>query len=86
MLHAGLSAYLPLRKNKPIISPEASKTPVFLAHGTMDSLVPLHYGELSRDALKEQGASIEFKTYPMAHTACQPEIGDVAKFLLRVVP
>jgi lysophospholipase-2 len=71
----------------PIISPEAIKTPIFLAHGTMDSVVPFHYGELSRDALKAQGATVDFKSYSgMEHSACQPEIEDVANFLIRVMP
>jgi predicted esterase len=53
----------------------------------MDSIVPFRYGELSRDALKAQGAVVDFNSYSgMAHSACQPEIEDVAKFLVRVMP
>jgi predicted esterase len=36
---AGLSTYMPLRKEPPLISEANQKTPVFQAHGDMDYTV-----------------------------------------------
>ncbi|MDR0247686.1 MAG: alpha/beta fold hydrolase [Burkholderiales bacterium] len=60
--------------------------PVFMAHGTVDPVVLPHWGEMSRDALRERHYEVEWQTYPMPHSATEQELLDVGVFLARVLP
>ena len=83
---AGLSTYLPLRNEGAILSSEAAGTPVFMGHGTQDELIPLSWGQTSGDLLKDKGAAVELKSYPMGHSASETELQDLTRFLRRVLP
>ena len=61
------------------------KTPIFLAHGTLDPLVSSTLGQETRDFLQTRGFTVEWKTYPMEHAVCPEEIGHVREFLARVL-
>lgn len=77
-----LSTYLPLTsKNEIEVVAEAKATPVFMAHGTFDPVVPLTLAEQSRQQLQKLGFTVHFKTYPMQHNVCAEEIRDMAQWL-----
>lgn len=77
-----LSTYLPLgAANAAEAAPEAKRTPVFMAHGTFDPVVPLVLAEQSRRQLQTLGFSVDFKSYPMQHNVCAEEIRDMAQWL-----
>jgi lysophospholipase-2 len=83
----GLSTYLPLRKEPPIVSQANMQTPIFQAHGDADYTVEYKFGVNTYNMLKEAGANVTFKTYNgMAHGACPQEIADVGNFLQQVLP
>eukprot|EP00882_Tetradesmus_deserticola_P007621 GHRQ01008026.1.p1 GENE.GHRQ01008026.1~~GHRQ01008026.1.p1 ORF type:complete len:324 (+),score=76.17 GHRQ01008026.1:399-1370(+) len=64
----GLSTYLPLRKEPPLVSDANMQTPIFQAHGDQDYTVGYQFGVTTYNLLKELGANITFKTYNgMAH-------------------
>jgi phospholipase/carboxylesterase len=67
-------------------APANNATPIFMAHGQGDSVLPIGMGMQARDFLKAQGYAVEWHDYPMAHAVCGPEIADIRKFLLRVLP
>jgi phospholipase/carboxylesterase len=81
-----LSTYLPLAAT---VAQERSAanapTPVFMAHGTSDPVVPMARGAASRDALQAMGYSVEWHEYAMPHSVCEDEIRDIARFLKRVL-
>lgn len=82
----GLSTYLPLAHLLPTeINTANQQTPLLLAHGSQDSIVPVQWGELSRDILLGLGYSPEWYVYPMMHTVCEKEIQDIAHWLERVL-
>jgi len=82
----GLSGYLPLMDRwVRQAHPANFATPIFLAHGTDDPVVPLARAEQSRDALRAQGYPVEWHTYPMPHSVCPQEIQDIGKFLRTVL-
>lgn len=82
----GLSGYLPLASTlADERSPANAEVPVFLAHGTADSVVPLARGEAARTALEELGYPVEWHTYPLSHSVSAQEIVDINRFLLRVL-
>ena len=81
-----LSTYLPLAETLSSERAEANRaTPIFMAHGTQDGVVPYQMGVRSRDLLVQQGYSVEWHEYPMAHSVCLEEIGDVGAWLVRVL-
>jgi phospholipase/carboxylesterase len=82
-----LSCYLPLAATLPAEAhPANAATPVFMAHGTMDPIVPTALGEGSRDLLRARGYDVEWHTYPMPHSVCAPEVDDLRAWLLRTLP
>ena len=82
----GMSGYLPLA---PALEKERSEanraTPVFLAHGTADPVIPFAIAEASRDALKALGYPVEWHAYPMAHSVCMEEIQDMNAWLAKLL-
>jgi len=81
-----LSTYLPLAKTLPDERERANfDVPVFMAHGSLDDLIPVSRAEASRDALQAIGYRIEWHTYPMGHAVCPEEIDAVGKWLARVL-
>jgi phospholipase/carboxylesterase len=83
---AGMSGYLPLAASTAAERSEASRdVPIFLAHGSEDSIVVPQRGRDSRDALVALGHSVEWHEYPMEHSVCPEEIGHLNAWLLRVL-
>ena len=60
-------------------------TPIFLAHGTQDGVVPLTRGSATRDSLLALGYSVQWQQYPMQHSVCIEEVQDLQAWLLRVL-
>jgi phospholipase/carboxylesterase len=83
---AGLSGYLPLA-DRTVAERHAANhdTPIFLAHGQRDGIVPLARGTQSRDALQALGCAVEWHDYPMEHALCLEEVRDLEGWLLRVL-
>jgi phospholipase/carboxylesterase len=82
----GLSGYLPLAATTAAERHAANtSTPVFLAHGRMDPVVPIARAIASRDALQALGYAVEWHEYPMAHSVCMEEIADLNGWLLGVL-
>ena len=79
----GMSGYLPLAATTAAERHAANTaTPIFLAHGRMDPVVPLARAVASRDALEALGYTVAWHEYPMAHSVCMEEIGDLNRWLL----
>jgi phospholipase/carboxylesterase len=60
-------------------------TPIFMAHGNADPVIPLQRAEQSRDLLMALGHDIEWHQYAMQHSLCQQEIDDIGAWLARVL-
>jgi phospholipase/carboxylesterase len=73
-----LSTYLPLADSVPGELLEQTKaTPVFMAHGRSDPIVPYALGTASRDALLNFGYAVEWHEYAMQHSVCEAELRDI---------
>jgi phospholipase/carboxylesterase len=80
-----LSTYLALEESLEAEASSANKsTPIFMAHGTEDPIVPLQLAEASRASLQRRGYDVEWNTWPMPHAVCAEEIEALAGFLARV--
>lgn len=82
----GLSTYLPLAES---VAAERSsvnaQTPVFMAHGTEDPVLPVQLGQRSREQLESLGYAVEWHDYPMQHAVCLEEIQAIGAWLQRVL-
>ena len=58
-----------------------AETPVFLAHGTQDPMVPFMLGEAARTSLQQGQWPVEWHSYPIPHSVSQPEIQDIGGWL-----
>lgn len=80
-----LSTYLPLEDSLDAEASAANRaTPIFMAHGTDDPVVPVQLAEISRALLQKRGYEIEWHTWPMPHSVCGEEIEAVSAFLGRI--
>ena len=81
-----LSTYLPLAASVREESTVANgATPILMAHGTEDDVVPYSAGEKSRQLLTSLGRTVIWRSYPMPHTLCAAEITDAAIWLSEVL-
>jgi phospholipase/carboxylesterase len=81
-----LSTYLPLAETLPSEASAANtSTPVFMAHGLFDPVVPLAMGAGSMTLLAGLGYSVAWRQYPMPHSVCAQEIEDIGDWLRRVL-
>jgi phospholipase/carboxylesterase len=77
-----LSCYLPLAETFPAEqSNEANNTPLFMAHGRADPIVPYSLGKSSAKMLIEAGYQVDWHEYPMEHSVCMEEVSDIAAWL-----
>jgi phospholipase/carboxylesterase len=80
-----LSTYLPLEDSLDReASPANQATPIFMAHGTQDPVIPLQLAQKSQETLRTRGYAVEWHTYPMPHSVSAEEVRDLAAFLARV--
>lgn len=81
-----LSSYLPvpstLLKQR---HPANQNTPIFMAHGLFDTVVPIMLAQMSKEQLTELDYTIDWFTYPMAHAVLPEEIDDIYHFLERIL-
>ena len=81
-----LSTYLPLAESfAKEATPANARTPVFMAHGTQDPVVPYAMGRGSRDLLQQAGYALEWQEYPMQHSVCLEEVADIGRWLTGVL-
>ena len=81
-----LSTYLPLAESfAQEATQENRKTPLFIAHGTEDGVVPYAMGLRSKDLLVEHGYDVEWREYPMQHSVCLEEIEHIGAWLTKVL-
>jgi phospholipase/carboxylesterase len=58
-----------------------SATPVFMAHGTQDPVVPVALGRDAARVLAEHHVSVEWSEWPMQHAVCPEEIAALDRWL-----
>jgi phospholipase/carboxylesterase len=81
-----LSGYLPIADKTAIERHSANyATPIFMAHGSADPVVPMHRATASRDVLQGMGYRVDWHSYAMQHSVCPQEISDVGEFFRRVL-
>jgi len=78
----GLSTYLPLAdKVENEIHSANKNTPIFLAHGNDDQVIPVQLATDTQRALNKFGYDVELKKYEMEHSVCPQEIDDISDWI-----
>jgi len=81
-----LSGYLPIHTTVADERHSANHdTPIFLAHGRGDPIIPIARAEKSRDILLELGYQVEWHEYMMPHSVCEEEIEDIGAWIKRIL-
>ena len=80
-----LSTYLPLEKELLLQPASDTSPPIFMAHGQFDSVVPIQAGMHSEAVLSGLGYSVLWKEYPMEHSVCGQEVGDISNWLQSII-
>ena len=77
-----LSTYLPLADHaEREFAAEAARVPLFLAHGSLDPVVPQGLGLMSREWLARHGFQVDWHSYPMPHSVSMDEIRHLAQWI-----
>jgi phospholipase/carboxylesterase len=81
-----MSTYLPLATT---LAAEATSSnrdiPIFMGHGTADTVVAVDHALASARLLRELGYPVEWHSYDMPHGLCEQEIDDLAAWLARIL-
>jgi phospholipase/carboxylesterase len=81
-----LSTYLPIADKLPAETSAMNRdVPIFMAHGTQDPVIVLERAVQSRQMLESLGYAPQWHEYPMPHSVCAEEIGDIGTWLARVL-
>ena len=81
-----LSGYAPLaQKLSQERDPASLATPLFMAHGRGDQVIPINRAEQSRDLIKALGYQVEWHEYMMQHSLCEEEIDAIGAWIRRVL-
>ena len=77
-----LSTYLPLADTvEKEINDTNKNIPLFLAHGSLDPVVPFNLALETQDTLNKLGYSAGLKKYHMEHSVCPEEINDISDWI-----
>lgn len=79
-----LSGFLPAEQMAAESNKANRATPIFIAHGSQDRVVPFILGEDTANALKTLHYPVTWKSYPIPHSVCAEEVSDIAKWLKEV--
>lgn len=81
-----LSTYLPLAGTvEDERNPSNQDIPIFMAHGSGDPMIAIGRAQQSRKMLESLGYAVEWHEYPMPHSVCADEIGDISRWLVKVL-
>ncbi|PIP02924.1 MAG: carboxylesterase [Zetaproteobacteria bacterium CG12_big_fil_rev_8_21_14_0_65_54_13] len=76
-----LSGYLLMPGDRCDYSQASRATPLFMAHGIDDQVVPFALGDSCARQLKADGYQLEWHSYPMQHSVCQQEISHIGQWI-----
>ena len=78
----GLSTWVPrIDSLESERNPANNEIPMFLAHGSMDPMVPEEHGKASADRIEALGYPVTWHSYPMMHGVCPEEIVHIREWL-----
>ena len=83
---AALSAVAPEAVTMKERLPEERSHPIFVAHGTADTVIEVQMARDTLDFLEAEGYSPVYHEYPMAHEISQQALADLTEWIKSVLP
>lgn len=81
-----LSTYMCEAEKTSQLAHEANKqTPVMVAHGQFDEVVPMFMGKAAFKVMEDIGYPVAWHEYPMQHNVCEQELADISAWLQKVL-
>lgn len=81
-----LSTYVPLADTLAAERYAANvATPIFMAHGVHDDVIPLQFARRSHALLESLDYPVEWNEYAMPHSVCAEEVRDIGAWLRKVL-
>lgn len=65
--------------------PANQNLPILVCHGSQDTVLDISLAEKSLMSLRRLGYNPRFLSYPMPHTVCPEEIGDISSWLQSIL-
>ncbi len=62
-------------------NPANKKIPIKIQHGDRDPVVPESLGRSAAARLTGEGYQVSYQSYPMEHSVCPEQIGDISRWL-----
>ena len=83
---AALSSRIPDPEALQTRLPDSRSQPIFMSHGTHDTMIPLEDGRRSRLYLEQHGYAPEYREYEMGHEMTLEVLVDLKKWLAGALP
>lgn len=81
-----LSTYMPIHEEAYVQRHAKNQdTPIMLAHGKDDHIIPFKFGLMTKEWLSKLGYKVNWHSYPMQHEVCQEEIDQMSCWLQNVL-
>jgi phospholipase/carboxylesterase len=81
-----MSMHLPtLRDRSAMLSSVNREVPIMMAHGQMDSVIPLAGAIETRQELTRLGYAVSWHEYPIQHSVCAEEVADIRAWLMGIL-
>lgn len=75
------SGYVPEGMHIPLRWGELGELAFFIAHGTLDPVIPVEYARRAKRLFDTSGARLTYREYEMGHQISEESLGDSALFL-----
>lgn len=82
---AALSGYIPHRSGLPLQLSKLTSFPVFISHGSNDTMMPVRLARESAELLKRAGADVTYYEYLMGHEVTEEVIHDLKKWMRKIL-
>jgi phospholipase/carboxylesterase len=81
-----LRGYIPHRSGVPLRLNELRGFPVFISHGSNDTMMPVRLGRESAELLRHAGADVTYREYLMGHEVTEEAIRDLKEWVRKLLP
>jgi phospholipase/carboxylesterase len=75
------SGYIPEQSSLSLRMKNLEKTGFFVAHGTVDPVIPIKFGRRANELLSQSNAQFVYKEYPIGHQVSEESLRDLTDWL-----
>ncbi|HZT96298.1 MAG TPA: alpha/beta fold hydrolase [Chloroflexota bacterium] len=80
-----LSGYLPIHAELPYRPQECQGHPIFQGHGTLDDVLPVELGRMTRDYLLRTPVDLTYREYVARHEVPPQELTDASEWMRNIL-